>query len=599
MQGLGQNLVEAGGGARWLPQPEAEPEPEAADQDADEEDLEGAHLTPRQRVRRSMQRRRERNAARLAATRDRVQDGLAEIGDNPRSRQLFALWLALLMTFLLGFVVLLIVDIDQWASGTDGVIMDDGGNVDDPVGHCDPAHGRCGCYHEVPFADSWIDAQTLGRGHMLGDDDFFTVRLPFPFEFFGRRFEGDSQLIMVSSNGYFTFGSTHYKYGNTQTIPHDGVPDEMAAVYWSDFDPSAGRTQAGAGWTERPHTPHVFTYHRRAVDEPRLLPGAPRQPGAFVVEWAQIAHFNDPRSTCTFEAIMYDDGNLSFLYADISPTPNNWAAPSVGFEDARGAAGVQIAFNDPEWPPIPEAGGGYALSIPPSCHEPEPEPEPEPDPQPAPKAHCKDHGEVTLRGRKINYCDTVRLMGMCSEQSEDLADLVMNPEFEGQLAWEVCPRTCNACAAEAAAEAIEAKVRCPPTEHDTANTRGGCDQWQDCWVISGLAGCECKPGLVEDDCGRCSIPPFAAPGSFATPQTAHGAHLSATTGGGHQVWGPGGTFAHAFNEGMDCAGQCNGDAYVDSCGSCVGGITEKVRDTTLPLTLTDLGDNFSAGCTSF
>ena len=60
--------------------------------------------------------------------------------------------------------------------------MDDGGNVDDPVGHCDPAHGRCGCYHEVPFADSWIDAQTLGRGHMLGDDDFFTVRLPFPFE---------------------------------------------------------------------------------------------------------------------------------------------------------------------------------------------------------------------------------------------------------------------------------------------------------------------------------------------------------------------------------------------------------------------------------
>ena len=72
---------------------------------------------------------------------------------------------------------------------------------------------------------------------------FFTVRLPFPFEFFGRRFEGDSQLIMVSSNGYFTFGSTHYKYGNTQTIPHDGVPDEMAAVYWSDFDPSAGRTQ--------------------------------------------------------------------------------------------------------------------------------------------------------------------------------------------------------------------------------------------------------------------------------------------------------------------------------------------------------------------
>ena len=118
-------------------------------------------------------------------------------------------------------------------------------------------------------------------------------------------------------------------------------------------------------------------------------------------------------------------------------------------------------------------------------------------------------------------------------------------------------------------------------------------------MISGLAGCECKPGLVEDDCGRCSIPPFAAPGSFATSQTAHGAHLSATTGGGHQVWGPGGTFAHAFNEGMDCAGQCNGDAYVDSCGSCVGGITEKVRGTAACQTLTDLGDNFSAGCTSF
>ena len=61
--------------------------------------------------------------------------------------------------------------------------------------------------------------------------------LPFLLRFMAE-FSGDDQIIMVSSNGYFTFGAEHYKYGNTQTIPHDGVPDEMCAVYWSDFNPA-------------------------------------------------------------------------------------------------------------------------------------------------------------------------------------------------------------------------------------------------------------------------------------------------------------------------------------------------------------------------
>ena len=77
----------------------------------------------------------------MHAVQNSLANGLVDaIGGGPQSRYLFALWLALLMMFLFGFIFLLVVNINQWtgAGQTDGVILNDGGNTDSPVGHCNP-----------------------------------------------------------------------------------------------------------------------------------------------------------------------------------------------------------------------------------------------------------------------------------------------------------------------------------------------------------------------------------------------------------------------------------------------------------------------------
>jgi hypothetical protein len=560
--------------------------------------------SPVDRLRASAARRRDSGAARMHAVQNSLANGLVDaIGGGPQSRYLFALWLALLMMFLFGFIFLLVVNINQWtgAGQTDGVILNDGGNTDSPVGHCNPETsepqpgvGGCDCYADssAGFVDEWIDAQVLGEGHVLGDDDFFTMRLPFPFTFYGKEFKDDDQIIMVSSNGYFTFGAEHYKYGNTQTIPHDGVPDEMVAVYWSDFDPSAGLAEP---------IPRVFTFYRQGVE--RL-----RQRAAFVVEWAQIAHFGSPSSTCTFEAILYEGGYISLLYQEVTPTPNKWAAPSVGFEDARGKAGVQIAFNDPNWPKHPR----FAQTIPPSCHSAEVSAENHTAPATT-AASASPHGKPSAAANSVSttaddcglspcvdrdptYCPIAPLSGWCQESfgpfprqgSMTLEDITLNPKLRGQYATELCPVACDACEADAArqrAEISEAyeqtKVLCSASmAHDKA-----CGEWEDCYVV-GLDGCQatecqCKPNLARDDCGVCSIPPaLLAPVPTIVPIEQHYIPPGQDQAVQEDVSSryPG---VPQWNADIDCAGECHGAAEIDQCGSCAGGITTKELDSML------------------
>ena len=592
-------------GSALVPVPEPEPEPElmmvqregAANDRAhglgdsllNAEDIEQAReedandaspLSPVERLRRSAAQRRDTGLARLHALQHGIQAGAVATGGS-RARCLFTLWLALLLMLLVGFSFLLAVNIDAWL-GTEqqgGVILDDGGNTDvhhscdDSTSEPQPGVGGCDCYTTSTerFREEWIEASELGQGHVLGDDDFFTMRLPFPFTFYGREFSGDDQIIMVSSNGYFTFGATHYKYGNTQTIPHDGVPDEMCAVYWSDFDPALPiDTAAGQASSAEP-SPRVFTYFQQADTRTQ-------QPAAFVVEWADIAHFGAPSSTCTFEAIVYDNGYLSFLYQDITPTPNTWAAPSIGFEDARGTAGVQIAFNDPNWPPF---GGHFAVSIPRSCHSPEANAT-----APAAQSHHPDMivADVSCGLQPCDdrdpICATVKLVpSWCAESfghfpgSMPMEDLTMNPKYRGKYATELCPLTCHTCEEDAArqrAELLEARERnkFPCSASDAL--AAGCGEFEECYEVGEgvcrTAQCECmsisyagsQVDLMRDNCGVCALPP-----GFRD-----GLRLDETR---YPVW----------NADMDCAGQCSGTAVIDQCGSCVGGITTKAPGSML------------------
>lgn len=572
---------------------------EDVEQGREEDANDASPLSPVERLRRSVAQRRDAGVARLHALQHGIQAGAVATGGS-RARCLFTLWLALLLVLLVGFSFLLAVNIDAWL-GTDqqgGVILNDGGNTDvhhscdDNTSEPQPGVGGCDCYttSTARFREEWIEASELGQGHVLGDDDFFTIRLPFPFTFYGREFSGDDQIIMVSSNGYFTFGATHYKYGNTQTIPHDGVPDEMCAVYWSDFDPALPSDPAAGQASSAEPSPRVFTYFRQA--EPRI-----QQPAAFVVEWADIAHFGAPSSACTFEAIVYDNGYISFLYQDITPTPNNWAAPSIGFEDARGTAGVQIAFNDPNWPPF---GGHFAVSIPRSCHSPEAN-----GTAPAVQPHHQERPDMTADGScGLRPCDdhdpicaTVKLVpSWCAESfgpfpgSMTMEDVTMNPKYRGKYATELCPLTCHTCEQDAArqrAELLEARARNKLPCSASAAAAAGCDELEECYEVGEgvcrTTQCECmsvsyalggpQVDLMRDDCGVCALPPSLRDGlslDETRGQVPSGAkHTDGSSR--YPVW----------NADMDCAGQCHGTAVIDQCGSCAGGITTKVPGSML------------------
>jgi hypothetical protein len=54
--------------------------------------------------------------------------------------------------------------------------------------------------------------------------------------------------------------------------------------------------------------------------------------------------------TCHFELTLYSNGHIKFQYKDMVPSPNAWAPPSVGVENAAGSEGMQISYGDPTFP---------------------------------------------------------------------------------------------------------------------------------------------------------------------------------------------------------------------------------------------------------
>ena len=176
---------------------------------------------------------------------------------------------------------------------------------------------------EQPFA--WVDATAGGTRLELGDDDYFTVGLPFPFTFDERAFN----QVHVASNGLLDFGSNAGAdaYVNGQ-IPDRREPNGIVAPYWDDFDP----TTAGAVWY-------------------RTVGTAPNR--RFVVAWVGLPRWrtDSPGGNFTFEAILEEGTNdVVFQYRDIAdgdPDGDDGASATVGLESRNGWVGRRFLRNAP------------------------------------------------------------------------------------------------------------------------------------------------------------------------------------------------------------------------------------------------------------
>ncbi|OGL42779.1 MAG: hypothetical protein A2161_04255 [Candidatus Schekmanbacteria bacterium RBG_13_48_7] len=162
-------------------------------------------------------------------------------------------------------------------------------------------------YSWIPYDVSWTDTG------ISSDDDYISVTLPFTFKFYGI----DYTTVIISANGYLTFGTSGSSYSNT-SIPNTSSPNALIAVFWDDLDPSYG----GIG-----------IFHKTTGISPDRK---------FVVLWNEIPHHSDSTNHLTFEIILEETTNkIQFQYESMTGTYGDGNSASVGIESETGANGIQ------------------------------------------------------------------------------------------------------------------------------------------------------------------------------------------------------------------------------------------------------------------
>jgi len=169
----------------------------------------------------------------------------------------------------------------------------------------------------VPY--EWINA-TDGTYLEMGDDDYTSVGIGFPFHFFGITYSG----VKISSNGYLTFGYVGDEYVN-QPIPMPGEPSNLLAPFWDDLVPSNGNG----------------VFYKRTGTAPNRK---------FVAQWDNVPHYSTTEKI-TFEAILYEGTHeIVFQYHDVSfddPQYDNGKSATVGIENSSGSLGTLYSYKEP------------------------------------------------------------------------------------------------------------------------------------------------------------------------------------------------------------------------------------------------------------
>ena len=155
----------------------------------------------------------------------------------------------------------------------------------------------------------WVEISGVGTALGLGDDDSAAITLPFTFSFYGQ----DKNSMLVSSNGYITFGSDGTDYSN-DPIPDPYEPNDLIAVFWDDLNPLSDG--------------EVYYYHDAANDR-------------VIVEWCGVPQY--PASgSFTFEAVLYADGRILFQYNSMSGT---LTSATIGIENSDASIGLPVVYN--------------------------------------------------------------------------------------------------------------------------------------------------------------------------------------------------------------------------------------------------------------
>lgn len=174
--------------------------------------------------------------------------------------------------------------------------------------------------------------------NLLGDQGAAAVELPFQFPFYGDW----HQRMWVSIDGHITFGEASYQSHNS-ALPEAQAPNAAIYPFWDDL---------------------VMVQGSQIVV---------RIENAWVaVEWKNLAFFSDLNTRVTFEAILYDNGNVDFQYNSEAVGPASGSSATIGVENHQGTIALMYSHNEAVVSPglkiqiinpANEGGGGITTGV--------------------------------------------------------------------------------------------------------------------------------------------------------------------------------------------------------------------------------------------
>ncbi|ABW66962.1 RHS repeat-associated core domain-containing protein [Desulfosudis oleivorans] len=149
----------------------------------------------------------------------------------------------------------------------------------------------------------WFDITTIGHQVCNAPDDN-RIELPFEFPFY----DGIKTDVLISQNGYLTFGSQDGSIYSDLGIPSPVEPNDTIAPYWSYYDLDTG----GGG---------IYYYYDTVKN-------------CFIVQYTDVAGFP---SSSTFQVLLYPNGDILFQYKEAM---ERFAI--IGIENKNGTDGITI-----------------------------------------------------------------------------------------------------------------------------------------------------------------------------------------------------------------------------------------------------------------
>lgn len=179
-----------------------------------------------------------------------------------------------------------------------------------------------------PYAPSylWIDACASGTSLGLSDDGTASIPIGFTFDFYGNPYTS----ALVDNNGNLSMGADPGGFSNDCPMPSTSENDPMLYPFWDDLNNQTGDV--------------CWEYHAVCPQPDGIGTGTGE---CVVIEWFDRPHYQQIGST-TFEAILYEGGDIVYQYADVDfgdPAYDGGASATVGIEDDLAGAGYFLEYS--------------------------------------------------------------------------------------------------------------------------------------------------------------------------------------------------------------------------------------------------------------